>query len=326
MQQFMTIHALPVHQTRLAIISPDPIEVQAGMPLTVEVGVSCAAGCDLSGRLVTLSTHDSPLLESHAAAGGNGRFIATFTLAAPRSAGDYEWTIQTPRVESSTAVHEESAPQRCAVKVVPHSTSLAVWDVTSPVPVLGTLRLKAGAKCSASCPLAGRRIEVCNDQGTVVGEAELRDTVLAATDALYWTDIELQAPDVQDVLTWCVALKADDLELPHDAAIATFSFRTDPPAEHRVTVELVGKDDQAPIDDAEVRLGHYAGASNAQGLAVFHLPAGSYDLTTRKDGYETAPLTVVVGEEMTVRVEAARTLTQAEREERLASFVDIEWG
>lgn len=316
---------IPLHQTCLAIMS-DAVEVEAGMPMTLEVEVSCAGGCDLSGRPVTLATPDGPLTNSDAVAGDDRRFTATLTVAAPQSVGVYEWAVQMPRFESPNAVHEESASHRFVFKVIPHSTSLAVWDVTSPVPVLGTLRLKTGAKCSASCALAGRRVEVFDGEGTLVGEGEIGDMLLAGTTGLYWTEMELQAPAIQGVLTWSVALKTADLELPHDAAVAKFSFRADPPPDHRVTVELVGPDDHAPLDDAEVRLGQYVSTSNAEGVAVFHLPAGSYDLTIRKDGYDTAPQNVLVGEEMTVRVEAVKTLTQAEREDRLARFADVEWG
>jgi hypothetical protein len=37
-------------------------------------------------------------------------------------------------------------------------------------------------------------------------------------------------------------------------------------------------------------------------------------------------MTISVADEMTVRIETATTLTQAEKEDRLARCADVEWG
>jgi hypothetical protein len=208
----------------------------------------------------------------------------------------------------------------------PHPTSLAVWDVTSPVPASGRLKLKTGAKCLASCSLAGHRLEILNEQGKLVGDGQLRDDVLAGMTALYWTEVELPAPDLTGVSTWSVVLKVNDCQVPHGEARASFSFRADPPSEHHVTIELRGQDSQAPLADAEVRLGQYLSISSVLGLAVFHLPTGSYELSIRKDGYEVEPTILAIAKDMVESIEATRTLTQAEREARLERFVDVEWG
>lgn len=316
---------VPVHQTHLAIAPSESLEVEAGVPVTLQVDVSCTIGCDFQGVAVTLASSEGLVRTSDLIAGGDGGFTTAFALRAPEQVGEYSWTIRVPRIESANAVHEDSA-LTLVVRTIPHKTSLAVWDVTSPVSVMGTLKLKVGAKCSANCPLTGQRVDLFDEQGTLVREVKLGDAPLEGTIALHWADVELQAPATEGMRVWSVALKAEDLHTPHDGANATFSFRSDRPPQHRVIIELLGNGTQSPLEEAEVRMGLYARMSSARGLAVFELPEGSYDLSIRKDGYEVPPMTIAVGEEMTVRIEAMKTLTQAEREERLARFVDVEWG
>jgi hypothetical protein len=191
--------------------------------------------------------------------------------------------------------------------------------------VLGILKLKVGAKCSASCPLTGQLVDVLDEHGRRVGEVRLSDTPLEGTTALHWADVELEAPETEGLRIWSAALKPGDCLLPHVGADATFSFRSDPPPRHQVIIELVGNT-QAPLDEAEVRMGLYVRTSDARGLAVFELPEDKYELSVRKDGYEAPPMTVVVAETLTVRIEAMKTLTQAEIEELLARRADVEWG
>ena len=74
-----------------------------------------------------------------------------------------------------------------------HQSSLAVWDI--PTPAAGErFAIKVGAKSSAGCALGDRRIEVI-DGATVVAVGRLGDAPWPGTDALFWAEIELRAPD-----------------------------------------------------------------------------------------------------------------------------------
>ena len=69
--------------------------------------------------------------------------------------------------ETDGTVHEEG----CLVvsfTTRPHTTSMAVWDVPSPVVMNRSFKVKVGVKCSSACSLAGHLIEVCDDGGTQV--------------------------------------------------------------------------------------------------------------------------------------------------------------
>src|SRR5690349_16641636 len=54
-----------------------------------------------------------------------------------------------------------------------HKTSLAIWDLDSPVVVGRTGRMKVGAKCSAGCGLTRHQIEIHDQSGVAVAQGPL---------------------------------------------------------------------------------------------------------------------------------------------------------
>ena len=133
----------------------------------------------------------------------------------------------------------------------PHATSLAVWDIPSPV-VIGTLfEIKVGAKSSGDCELAGRAIEVCDQSGATLARGRLGDTPWPGTTGLYWTQrSSCGARRTKDLSTWSVRFAATELELPHEGASANFNVTAARPPEHRLTVKVVAKETSDPIDEA----------------------------------------------------------------------------
>jgi hypothetical protein len=61
-------------------------------------------------------------------------------------------------------------------------------------------------------------------------------------------------------------------------------------------------------------------------MASLELPAGAHDLTVRADGFEGRPRRVDVATDLAIEFDAARTLTDAEREEALERFEARQWG
>jgi hypothetical protein len=75
--------------------------------------------------------------------------------------GEHTWNIVIGDAEQ--AVHDEA----CLTVVFttkPHTSSLAMWDVPSPVVLDSRFTVKVGLKCSASCPLAGATIEIHDER------------------------------------------------------------------------------------------------------------------------------------------------------------------
>ena len=114
-----------------------------------------------------------------------------------------------------------------------------------------------------------------------------------------------------------------DLPEPHEPAEAGFGFRVAPPAAHQVRVRLVFEG--APVDAAEVWMGHYAAETDAAGEAVFHLPRGVYDCGMRKLGYAAEPMEVEVASDLTVELPVGKGETREELEARLSAWESYPW-
>ena len=200
--------------------------------------------------------------------------------------------------------HHPEAVLDVPVRVMPQATSLAVWDVPSPAVVGTPFVIKAGAKSAADATLAGRAIEVCDKAGEIVGRGVLSDAPLPCTGALYWTELELQAPRIEGMATWSVRFDASELDLPHEGAETSFSVAVMRPPEHVLSVKVIEQATAAPIPDVELRLGTYRGITGASGLADIALPKGRYELRIWKVGFEAPPRPVEVGADAFVEIEA----------------------
>ncbi len=187
----------------------------------------------------------------------------------------------------------------------PQTTSLAVWDIPSPVVMGQAFAIKAGAKSAGDFKLTGRTIEACDETGAVLAQGRLGDAPWPGTSALYWTELRLAAPDREGACLWSVRFAAADVELPHDGAASNFSVAVARPAEHRVTVKIREKDTANPVGDAEVRLGLYRATTDPAGTAAIAVPKGTYDLVVWKVGYDVPILSTEVAADCLVELEAA---------------------
>jgi len=211
-------------------------------------------------------------------------------------------------------------------RTIPHKTSIAVWDVPSPVAMNCSFKVKVGMQCSATCRLTGQAVDVRDQAGAKIGEGKLGETPWTGTSALYWAEIELAAPGTEGVSFRSVNFTAAELELPHEGVSATFSFRTDKPPEHRVTVKVIERKTEAPVEDVEVLLGFYRASTDERGAVTIGLPKGTYELSIRKDGYTAQPMSVDVRDDLTVQVEALTAPTRSEMEEKMMEFEGYPWG
>jgi hypothetical protein len=296
-----------------------PFEVGAGIDVPLKVYVSCGAGCDLRGAAIEIRA-SAGVVGVSSVAHHQQRVNETevFTITVPKQVGDHDWSIVFPRHEFQSGLHEEIV-HPISFKTVPHRTSIAIWDVPSPVPMNSSFKVKAGVLCSVNCKLIGQVFEVLDEAGSRLCEGKLGEVPWIATSGLYWGEVELRAPATEGVLFWSVTFPGIGGELPHEAASASFSFRADKPPEHLVTVNVVAKDSGAAVGDVEVRLGLHVAWTDPQGGANIRLPGGSFELSIRKDGFEAQPVTVDVTGDLTLQVQASTAPTHAELEQRMAA-------
>jgi hypothetical protein len=306
---------------------PVPPELDVGADIALKVKVTCSSGCDLRGKALNVVTPEGVVVASEHLAHHDAHDNQTdeFVLQAPRQAGEYAWSLVFARHETEDVIHEESSLP-ISLRTIPHKTSLAIWDVPSPVAMNSRFTAKIGIKCSAGCQLGGQLVEVRDETGTKRGEGKLDGIPWEGTDALYWGAAEIAAPATEGVCVWTAGFTGVDLDLAHEGASIDFSFRADRPPEHHVTIKVIGADTQAPLGHAQVRLGFYNSETDDSGLATFELPNGTHPLKIWKDGYAGPPMSVEVTADATIQVEALKTLTEAETEERLRQLEASSWG
>jgi hypothetical protein len=295
---------MATHQTTVELSQSVPPELEVGADINLKVKVSCPQGCDLRGSSVRVLAADEVMFTS-ALATYNERTNETegFTLKGPEQMGEHTWTILFPRHEIEGAVHEESC-LAVFFTTRPHTTSMAVWDVPSPVVMNRWFKVKVGVKCSAMCRLAGQLIDIGDEAGAQVGEARLGEAPWRGTSGLYVAEVELNAPTTEGIFAWSAGFAADGPGLPHERVSATFGFRTARPPEHRVTFKVTDKETKIPVENVEVRLGVYRASTDAQGLARLELPGGVYTLHAWKGGYQTPSRTVEVSKDLMIQIEA----------------------
>jgi hypothetical protein len=292
------------------ITADGPAEVAAGTEFILTAFVFCPAGCDLSGVPIEVTTPDDAVLvvKSGACEPDAGDAAPTerrrIAVKAPLDSGEHVWRLSCAARESNGALHGP-ALVRVPVGVRPHETSLAVWEIPSPVVTGLPFAIKVGAKSAAGCNLAGMPIAVHDESGAMLATGALGDAPWPGTSALYWTELALVAPADAGMFSWSVSFDAAGLALPHRGASSRFSIAIARPPEHKLTVKVVERETATPVENALVRLGAYRAATGGTGIAELMLPKGSYDLAVWKSGYEAPTKTIAVDADLSIEIAVA---------------------
>jgi hypothetical protein len=307
------------HPVELDLFEPLPAELDVGAPFSLAVALTTTAGFDLAGAAYRVMQGEEsvaagvlpPIVrfdpDSNDYDPRNGpidkRDNVRLALCAPREIGAFQWTLVLPEQEFGGArVAESTLP--FSFRTGEHRTSLAAWDVPSPVAVGERFSLKVGAKCTACCALNGRQVELRDRNGSVLAVGHLGESPWPDTKGLYWTELEATAPGAEGLHECSVAFSVCHHALPHQGAAATLSFVTVPPGRHRVSVAILERETRAPIADAQVRLGYHRSASDESGIARFTAPPGQHRLFVWKAEFTIPEQMVDVGRDLDLVVEA----------------------
>jgi hypothetical protein len=290
---------------RLELAAPVPPEVAVGAELVLQVRAS-GATCGLGGGRIEVVDGENIVTTSQLIAFGDDvNETAPFMLTAPVRVGAFSWIIRFPP-QMIGGIRYGQTVLPISSRTRPHRTSLSVWAVPSPVQIANRFSITVGAKSSGACLLAGARIKIRDDTGTVVGESVFGQTPWSGSDALYWTEVVVAGPSREGPQCWSAAFAATDLELPHLGASAEFSFTAVKPPEHRVTVRVIQGDAATPVERTEVALGPYRAATDNTGAAHIEVSAGTYKLAVWKSGFGAAVRTVEIAADASVRFELVR--------------------
>jgi len=207
--------------------------------------------------------------------------------------------------------HSNALPEEAALATyerLEHTTSIAVWDVPSPLVIQRRSNVKVGVSCSEKCCLAGGSVAILDETGLRVATAHLGSVGLAGTKALYWAEVEFPEVIAEGLHNWSAEYLPPDASLRavvHRPSSFRFTFRAVRPPEHRVTVRIVEEQTGNPVDDVELRLGAHR-ARSANGIATFEVAAGTFELCLWKIGHNVASISVEVKGNLTVDVELSK--------------------
>lgn len=271
-------NSLEEHNTTLSLVDVPPGEVAAGADMVLRAAVSCSSGCDLSGKIITVIDGRTVAKEVELTKFDTATETDEFVVKAPIESGEYRWTVAFPAQEKEGTLHRASSVQFPLV-VKPHSTSVTVWDVAAPVSLGTTIRLKVGVKCSSACNLEGKEVEIYDSAGTKIATARLGSTLWPGTSAMYWAEMEVKSPGAEGYHQWKARFPDPGLRASHEKAQCLFGFSVVRPPEHVVTIEVIDQSTEAPIKNAHLRLGAYAGDTDDSGFAKLEVTQGEYRLS-----------------------------------------------
>jgi hypothetical protein len=186
-----------------------------------------------------------------------------------------------------------------------HATSVNVWGLPFAIAAGERFRLKVGVKCSAGCALAGRPLSVFDHTGEQVGAGSVGAEVWPGTSALYFAELEAQAPAATGDHQWRIDIPAADSGVPHAAASCGFTVKVVGPPDHEVAVEAIDRENQAPIEGVHVLLHPYRAFTDANGVAKLKVAKGRYRLSVSGFNYIGYEDRVDVASDVAVRAELA---------------------
>jgi hypothetical protein len=302
----MAAKAIRTHGQRTSIVEVSPGKVDAGAELTVTIRVSCPDGFDLRGQRVSIRDPDDAELANAELRELDGESYATspFTLRAPLEVGEHVYRAVLAALEKDGVLQEETSTA-FSFTAKPHATSVNVWGLPSAIAAGERFRFKVGVKCSAGCALAGRPLSVSDGEGAQVGAASLRDDIWPGTTALYFAEVEAQAPLTGGDYAWHVECPGSERDVPHAAGSFSFAVKVVSAPEHEVTVEAFDGETQTAVAGAHVLLHPYRAFTDARGMAKVKVAKGRYKLFVSGFRYTAYEGIIDVAGDVTARAELA---------------------
>lgn len=293
-----------IHEVVVSIVKTTFIELETGTEIKLMIRLECSEFCDFRGKKIKLIDKNAVEQEIEFTK-FNGAESETdeFVVKTSIEPGEYTWTAIFPEQEEGGILHEEGSTSFSFI-FNPHSISMAIWDIPVIVQLNTSFKVKVGIKCSAECNMASHKIEIYDQEGDKAATEKLSNVPWPGTSALYWTEVEVIAPDIEGNYTWQVKLPKLDKEASHLETSSSFGFKVVNPPECTVTVEVIDKDEKTPLKDASVILHPYRAKSDENGIARLEVAKGGYQLyVTGEDKYEILRASVQITDNLTIKAE-----------------------
>jgi hypothetical protein len=197
----------------------------------------------------------------------------------------------------------ESSPESSVV-ARKHGTSMAVWNVPTPIDYGAAFYPRIGVRSDDGCVLSGATVEVFDDAGKRVATGTLGPDPWVGTTDLYWAEVELRAPVDGGYHGWSARFPQSTVAgFQHEEMSQAFGLSTTKPPECTVTVGVTDADTREPVDGAYVRLGLHSGYTDETGSVKVALPKDSYEFVVWKTKHKMHRTTVVIAKDEDLRIE-----------------------
>jgi hypothetical protein len=279
-------------------------EIDAGADITLKVRVEFPRKGKLNAPRVLIRNHgDAELTSAELTKSDDGAYESDdIVVKAPGTVGEHVYRAVVVVADKNGKPQEQAAAD-IRFTVQAHAAHVNVWDVPSTVVVGERFKVTVGVKCSAGCDLHGYALRIVGEGGAEAGAATLGNDIWPGTDALYFTEVEADAPAATGLHSFDIRTAGWVSELPHAAGSATLSLRIVNRPECEVTVEVVDRDKQTPIEGAVVVLHPYRATTGANGIATLKVTKGPYDIMVSGPGYISASMATEVTADMATRAE-----------------------
>ena len=281
-----------------------PDEVDAGTDITLKVRVECPSRDGLRAASVSVrDRHNAELARTDLEKADGGIYEANnIVVAAPCVAGEHHYRAVVVAAGRGGAFHEQASTEvRFTVKA--HAAQLNVWDVPSTIVAGEHFKVAVGVRCSAGCDLGGKELSIFDQQGLRTGTAKLGHDVWPGTEALYFVELEARAPLTVGSHRWEVRIADWALKLPHAAGSLPVVVRVVRPPDCEVTVKVVDRESQAPIQGARVVMHPFRAVTDDRGIAKVKVTRGPYDLLVSGSKYVPVCTSVEVTADLITRAE-----------------------
>jgi hypothetical protein len=287
--------------------------VDAGAEIAIVGKVSCDLPCDLRGEMFLVKDQDGALVASieltEYVDEDETNQTAEFAARAPVTAGEYTWSALFSGYEDEDiSIAESSAPFSFTVRS--HVTTVLVWDVPPTVVMGEKFKIKVGVKCSSQCPMGHRELSIHDHEGVEAATGVASEDIWPKSAALYFTELEIVAPDTEGLLKWeartpeaDIKVAGSDAKLPHGGGLAAFDIRCVSPPEFKVTVEAYDREKQTPLSGAIVVMHPYRSVTNEHGVAEVRVAKGQYRLFVSSPKYLNFGTPVEVAGDLSTRAE-----------------------
>jgi hypothetical protein len=294
------------HDPVTCTVETFPTEIDAGEEITVTVRTSCPHGCDLSGQRISIrDQRGSEVASVELSESGDAAYAtASLALRTPLEIGEHTYRVVFAASRTDGVLHEESSIPFSFVTTA-HATSVNVWGIPSAIAAGERFRFKFGIKCSAGCRLGGRPVSISDHEGSKLGAGTLLEDVWPGTSALYFAELEAQAPLTPGDYRWEVETPEWKSSAPHAAGSNSFPVKVVSHPDHLLTIEAFDSETHNPIKGLHVLLHPYRAYTDENGMAKLKVAKGRYKLFVSGFNYVRYEGAVTVAGDLTVRAELA---------------------